>query len=297
MSKTPSMADLVRRALDESANIDSKNIVCSIDGGDLVLEPWVASYAERLAVLDVASSVEGVTVVHSYLVVKLNLAGRHRTDSEVRADIAEVLDALGVLANEVQFTVHQHVVTLAGHAPDPLARSTVRHAVQEVPGVHFIENEIAAGTESLSRRARGGAASTIEIMQSQTAHLSVDEVWEVFGESGVAHLALRAEPTGVDIMPINYLVNDRMLYFRSAPGAKLVELTRNPSVAVQAEVNRDGRWYSVVIKGNAQRLALDEEIHASGVLSLRAEQPGEKFNYVRVTPHSVTGISFAVSPA
>ena len=114
MSKTPSMADLVRRALDESANIDSKNIVCSIDGGDLVLEGWVASYAERLAVLDVASSVEGVTVVHSYLVVKLNLAGRHRTDSEVRADIAEVLDALGVLANEVQFTVHQHVVTLAG---------------------------------------------------------------------------------------------------------------------------------------------------------------------------------------
>jgi osmotically-inducible protein OsmY/nitroimidazol reductase NimA-like FMN-containing flavoprotein (pyridoxamine 5'-phosphate oxidase superfamily) len=297
VNETSNVVDLVRRALEESPNIDSKNIVCSIEDGDLVLEGWVTSYAERLAVLDVASSIEGVAVVHSYLVVKLDLAGRHRTDHELLKDVAEALGALGVLADEVQFTIHQHVVTLKGHAPDILARSTVRHAVQQVPGVDFIENEIAAGTENLPRRARGGVASPIEILQSQTAHLSVDESWDVFGESGIAHLALRDEPTGVDIMPINYLINNRMLYFRSAPGTKLVELTHNPSVAVQAEVNRDGRWYSVVIKGEAERLAFDDEIHASGVLGMRTEQPGEKLNYVRITPHSLTGISFAVLPA
>lgn len=290
------VVDKLKQALAESPNIDSHNVVCSLDGSDLVLEGWVRSYAERLAVLDLASSIVGVAVVHSYLVVKLDVESRHRTDNELRKDVAASLGAFGVLADDVDFAVEQHVVTLRGHAPNFLARSALRHAVQQVAGVDFIENDIAAGTENVPRPERGGAASDVEIVQSETAHLSLDESWAMLGESGIAHLALRQEPSGVDIMPINYLVKDRAIYFRSAPGSKLVELSKNPSVAVQAEVSRDGRWYSVVIKGDATRLSFDDEIVASGVLGLRAEQPGEKPNYLRITPTAVTGISFAMKP-
>lgn len=128
-------------------------------------------------------------------------------------------------------------------------------------------------------------------IEDGTVDLSHVQCWELLGETGIGHLALRAHPKGVDIVPINYLVHDRMLYFRSAPGTKLMELVEHPHVAVQVERLRDGRWSSVVIKGRAERLAFDDEIIESGVMTLVTSGPGEKANYVRVTPDSITGRS------
>lgn len=129
-------------------------------------------------------------------------------------------------------------------------------------------------------------------IEDETVELSHVQCWELLGESGIGHLALRAHPEGVDIVPIDYLVHDRMLYFRSAPGTKLMELVEHPHVAVQVERLREGRWSSVVIKGRAERLAFDDEIIESGVMALATSGLGEKHNYVRVTPDAITGRSF-----
>lgn len=141
----------------------------------------------------------------------------------------------------------------------------------------------------------GGPAAPYPPQPDQTRELTHVEIWEVLGESGIGHLALRAQPKGVDIMPINYLVTNRQLFFRSAPGAKLEDLVQHPYVAVQVERQWDGAWFSVVLKGKAERLAVDEDIERSGILSLQTTQPGDKFNYVRVIPDAITGRTFSVA--
>lgn len=138
----------------------------------------------------------------------------------------------------------------------------------------------------------GGPARVAIDDDSQVTDLTHAQCWDCLGESGIGHLALRAQPVGVDIKPINYLIHDRQLYFRSAPGTKLEELVLHPHVAVQVEQWHDGLWSSVVLKGRAERLAFDDEILQSGIMGLVTSGPGEKANYVRVTPDEITGRSF-----
>ena len=68
-------------------------------------------------------------------------------------------------------------------------------------------------------------------------------------------------------------------------------------VAFQIERRAGNTWFNVVVKGEAVRLAFDEEIERSGVLELAPAQPGEKFNYVRITPDTITGRTFAAASA
>jgi nitroimidazol reductase NimA-like FMN-containing flavoprotein (pyridoxamine 5'-phosphate oxidase superfamily) len=100
---------------------------------------------------------------------------------------------------------------------------------------------------------------------------------------------------GVDIFPINYVVADRVIFFRTAPGSKLMDLTKHPIVALETDGTHNRRRWSVVVKGTAVRLGSDEEIEASGVLFLHSQVPTEKWNYVRITATSITGREFTSS--
>jgi len=141
----------------------------------------------------------------------------------------------------------------------------------------------------------GGPAARTEAVDATTRELSEDECWDVVGNSGIGHLAFQTQPVGVDIVPINYLITDHQLFFRSASGTKLSRLAHHPHVAVQVERLVDGSWLSVVLKGQAERLALDEEIESSRVMELAPAQPGDKFNYVRIVPDAITGRTFAAT--
>lgn len=139
----------------------------------------------------------------------------------------------------------------------------------------------------------GGPAARDAKQDTGTRELTDDECWQVLRDSGIGHLALRAHPVGVDIMPINYLIADRQLFFRSGPGTKLKNLVRHPHVAVQVERLQNGSWFSVVLKGEAMRLGSDDDIERSGVLDLIPAQPEEKFNYVRIIPDAISGRTFS----
>lgn len=114
------------------------------------------------------------------------------------------------------------------------------------------------------------------------------ECWRLLG---VAHLGRLATSAGdrVEIFPVNYLVRDESILFRSAAGTKIVEITERPEVAFEID-GEDSRWHwSVVVHGKAERLIGDVEIMRSGVLELVSWSPTDKFNYVRLTPDVVTG--------
>lgn len=123
--------------------------------------------------------------------------------------------------------------------------------------------------------------------------IPIDECWSRLEEESVGRLAISTD-TGAEIYPINFTVHDRVLFVRTAPGSKLVELTQNPNVAFEIDGRRVGNRWSVVVKGEAQRMSSDAEIEASGVLSLHTATPTAKWNYVRILPGSVTGRQFSL---
>ena len=124
--------------------------------------------------------------------------------------------------------------------------------------------------------------------------LGEEESWHLLASADLARLAVSIDD-GVDIFPINYVVADRVIFFRTAPGSKLMDLTAHPIVALETDGTHNRRRWSVVVKGSAVRLGSDEEIEASGVLSLHSLVPTEKWNYVRLTVSSITGRQFTSS--
>ena len=124
--------------------------------------------------------------------------------------------------------------------------------------------------------------------------LGEEESWHLLASADLARLAVSIDG-GVDIFPINYVVADRVIFFRTAPGSKLMDLTKHPIVALETDGTHNRRRWSVVVKGSAVRLGSDEEIEASGVLSLHSLVPTEKWNYVRISVSSITGRQFTSS--
>lgn len=133
--------------------------------------------------------------------------------------------------------------------------------------------------------------------RADSVDLDESTCWSLLSGSSFGRIALRSGE-GVEIFPVNHLVRDGAIYFRSAPGEKLRLLTGGVAVAFEADgvVDRD-RW-SVVVHGTARRLDVDTEIEASGVLGLRPDFPRDRmWNYVRITPDRLTGRAFRARTA
>ena len=126
---------------------------------------------------------------------------------------------------------------------------------------------------------------------SEISILTDDECWSALASAAIGRLAVRMGDA-VDIFPVNFGVTDRMIYLRSAPGSKLIDIVRYPQVAFEADGSgRHTRW-SIVVKGEAERMSSADDIEASGVLHLATMTTAAKWNYVRITPSSVTGRRF-----
>jgi nitroimidazol reductase NimA-like FMN-containing flavoprotein (pyridoxamine 5'-phosphate oxidase superfamily) len=118
------------------------------------------------------------------------------------------------------------------------------------------------------------------------------ECWRLLEAASLGRLAVRRD-AAIDVFPVNFLVHDKGIYFRSAPGSKLIDLTRFPDVAFEIDGQHARHLWSVVVHGRAARLGSDAEIEASHINTLAGWHPGEKFNYVRIEPETVSGRSFA----
>jgi uncharacterized protein len=132
---------------------------------------------------------------------------------------------------------------------------------------------------------------TASLSAARTGILNADASWELLRSETAGRLAVVAAD-GVDVFPVNYLVDRGTILFRSAPGTKLLDIAHEPTVAFEVDgVDHRHRW-SVVVRGDARRLDADDEIERSGVLGLPTLTPLPTHNYVRITPRVVTGRRF-----
>lgn len=119
--------------------------------------------------------------------------------------------------------------------------------------------------------------------------------WEALRSVELGRLAICVAGE-VDIFPVNLVAVDDAILFRTAPGSKLAGLTAHPAVALEVDGFDDEAAWSVVVKGQAQRLERQAEIDAAEQFGLHPWIPTLKYRWVRVIPSRVTGRVFPRRP-
>ncbi|HEX2362944.1 MAG TPA: pyridoxamine 5'-phosphate oxidase family protein [Jiangellaceae bacterium] len=125
--------------------------------------------------------------------------------------------------------------------------------------------------------------------------LNEDECWRLVDGAEVGRLAfvVAGEP---EIFPVNFIVDGRALLFRTAEGTKLAGLTVSSRVAFEVDgfEPESGEAWSVVVKGQAERLEHFPDIYAAENLPIYSWQASPKQWFVRIMPAKVTGRRFTV---
>ena len=130
-----------------------------------------------------------------------------------------------------------------------------------------------------------------------TELLESHECWALLRQVSVARLAVWLED-GPDIFPVNYTTDHGTVVFRTGAGTKLEAALGDLPVAMEADgVNPEtGVAWSVVLRGSAELLTRTEDVLSTFSLPLFPWEAGQKDNFVRVIPGSISGRRFTVAP-
>jgi nitroimidazol reductase NimA-like FMN-containing flavoprotein (pyridoxamine 5'-phosphate oxidase superfamily) len=102
---------------------------------------------------------------------------------------------------------------------------------------------------------------------------------------------------GPAAFPVNYVVDDRTVLFRTDEGSKLNAALRRGRVAFQIDgMDRAScTGWSVLVRAEAVEVMDSDDLARVRELPLHAWAPGAKTHYVRLLPAMVTGRRIAVS--
>lgn len=123
--------------------------------------------------------------------------------------------------------------------------------------------------------------------------LSTEAALELMGTEQLGRVVVRRSDD-MDIFPVNFVVDGGAIYFRTSEGNKLFSLSLNNDVLFEADyvdLDNHDAW-SVIVKGTAEVLQDAAAIHHADSLDLTPWLPTLKYNYVKVTPNSVSGRKF-----
>ncbi|MGE0214727.1 pyridoxamine 5'-phosphate oxidase family protein [Mycolicibacterium sp.] len=128
------------------------------------------------------------------------------------------------------------------------------------------------------------------------AILPVSECWELLAGAPLGRLvtSVEGEP---HIFPVNFVVQDRTVLFRTAEGTKLVAAAVSREVLFEADGYTDTEGWSVIVKGTARSLRTPEEIAEAESANLQPWTATEKDHFVRIRPLNLTGRRFVFGAA
>ena len=130
---------------------------------------------------------------------------------------------------------------------------------------------------------------------SPIEHLSHEAAWALLTSETVGRLAVSVGKQP-DIFPLNYIGHDGKVYFRTAEGTKLLELTVNANVAFEADGYDATSAWSVVVIGTAAAIETQSMIDILNGLPLHPFAPTLKYVWVEITPTELRGRSFEMGP-
>jgi len=135
----------LRDAIDADPDVDAFELAIDVADGIVRLHGTVGSFAEKLEAVTVARGTADVRDVVDDLTVRPYGERWRTTDQQIADDVRARLGIALVESGEVDYTVDHHVVTLTGRVPSLEERALIRHVVETVPGVDFVENEVRVG--------------------------------------------------------------------------------------------------------------------------------------------------------
>jgi uncharacterized protein len=99
------------------------------------------------------------------------------------------------------------------------------------------------------------------------------------------------------IMPLNYLMHAETVVCRTDPHSKLGSALRDTPVSFEIDGidQRQRTGWSVVVSGRAQEIADPRELEEIHETPLLPWAPGDRSQYVRITPELVTGRCISVA--
>ena len=127
---------------------------------------------------------------------------------------------------------------------------------------------------------------------TKVERLSASECWAYLQDAQLGRLAVINADGSPDVFPVNHLAHEGSLFIRTARDAKLLHIAHHPMVAFEVDGATDDAFWSVVVRGPAERVTRDDEIRDSGVRRLVSWSPTSKFFVIRITANIVTGRRF-----
>ncbi len=135
--------------------------------------------------------------------------------------------------------------------------------------------------------------------------LTESECWTLLRTVAVGRLATPTAHDGVDVFPVNHVVDQGSIVFRTALGTKLTAALEASEVAFEADnvacsldeqaERLDDPW-SVVIHGAAELITRRTDLFDSFDLSVRPWHVSDKPYFVRLVPTNVSGRRFHLEP-
>jgi nitroimidazol reductase NimA-like FMN-containing flavoprotein (pyridoxamine 5'-phosphate oxidase superfamily) len=132
--------------------------------------------------------------------------------------------------------------------------------------------------------------------------LSESECWMLLRSVDVGRLATPTSRGGVDVFPVNHVVDQGSIVFRTALGTKVTNSLTAQEVAFEADnaactidEQRDDPW-SVVVHGLASLITIETELFDSFELAVRPWHVSNKPYFIRLLPTAVSGRRFRAAP-
>jgi nitroimidazol reductase NimA-like FMN-containing flavoprotein (pyridoxamine 5'-phosphate oxidase superfamily) len=120
--------------------------------------------------------------------------------------------------------------------------------------------------------------------------MSVEECYARLGQTSVGRVAFDS-PDGLNILPVNYIVDGRSIVVRTAPYTLLAAHKSGPiAFEVDDLEPHFKRGWSVLVVGHAWPMEdVDELIRLRSGRDLEAWAPGPRNLFINITPARVTG--------
>ncbi len=131
--------------------------------------------------------------------------------------------------------------------------------------------------------------------ESPVALQTDDECWALLEGDELGRLAYRLVDE-VHVVPINYVVDDRSLLFRTGSGNKLLAAALESDVAFEIDGYDDDTAWSVVARGHLRRLA-EDEAHRIDLLPTHSWTTTLKYEVIELVPEVLTGRRFVLNRA
>ena len=129
-------------------------------------------------------------------------------------------------------------------------------------------------------------------------YLPVSECWALLDRTPIGRIGVLVD-SAPEIYPVNFVVDDHSIVFRTERGGKLRGLDRSPSVCFEVdgfdEATSSG--WSVLVKGRARSVTGVDEERRLLQLDLRYWGVGPKPHWVRIEPAEVTGRRIGRTPS